>query len=263
MRKIVLSLLVGSALLLAGCSNSNNASETKETSEVTSSTTKQSETKESTAQTSTSSSEEKAEQEIAKEANDSYQSILTAYTKKLQQATPGLIEEYNQEAVQNQNGLEGLAAISNSKVEDLAKISNEGISEMAEIHLTKGSGKYEDYEGWSSKLMDVYTVESNKIMDAYLASTMSGSDVETADTIPHDFNNYNDQNKPTSNTGDGQQTQYSYSSVAQEEYTTVQDGEGPNQVAARVGISADQLFELNGMDPNNFMMYPGQQVRVK
>lgn len=48
-----------------------------------------------------------------------------------------------------------------------------------------------------------------------------------------------------------------------EEYTVVQDGEGPNQVAARVGISVDQLFELNGMDPNNFMMMPGQQVRVK
>lgn len=48
-----------------------------------------------------------------------------------------------------------------------------------------------------------------------------------------------------------------------EEYTILQEGEGPNQVAARVGISVDQLFELNGMDPNNFMLYPGQQLRVK
>lgn len=60
------------------------------------------------------------------------------------------------------------------------------------------------------------------------------------------------------------QTQPSSSEEPQgEEYTTLQEGEGPNQVAARVGISVDQLFELNGMDPNNYMLYPGQQLRVK
>lgn len=48
-----------------------------------------------------------------------------------------------------------------------------------------------------------------------------------------------------------------------EEYTTVQKGEGIDQIAARVGISVDQLLELNGMDPNNFMLYPGDTLRVK
>lgn len=48
-----------------------------------------------------------------------------------------------------------------------------------------------------------------------------------------------------------------------EEYTTVQKGEGPPQIAARVGISVDQLLELNGMDPNNYMLYPGDTLRVK
>ncbi|WP_228077363.1 LysM peptidoglycan-binding domain-containing protein [Enterococcus casseliflavus] len=48
-----------------------------------------------------------------------------------------------------------------------------------------------------------------------------------------------------------------------EEYTTVQQGEGIDQIAARVGISVDQLLELNGMDPNNFMLYPGDTLRVK
>lgn len=48
-----------------------------------------------------------------------------------------------------------------------------------------------------------------------------------------------------------------------EEYTTVQEGEGPPQIAARVGISVEKLYELNGMDPNNFMLYPGDTLRVK
>ena len=50
---------------------------------------------------------------------------------------------------------------------------------------------------------------------------------------------------------------------AEEQYTTVQNGEGPPQVASRVGISVDQLYELNGIDPDNFLMYPGQQLRIK
>ncbi|OQO83680.1 hypothetical protein BH739_15670 [Enterococcus casseliflavus] len=48
-----------------------------------------------------------------------------------------------------------------------------------------------------------------------------------------------------------------------EEYTTVQKGEGIDQIAARVGISVDQLLTLNGMDPNNYMLYPGDTLRVK
>jgi LysM repeat protein len=40
-------------------------------------------------------------------------------------------------------------------------------------------------------------------------------------------------------------------------------GEGPQQVAARNGISLDELFQLNGMDPNNFLIHPGDQLRVK
>ena len=49
----------------------------------------------------------------------------------------------------------------------------------------------------------------------------------------------------------------------EEQYITVQNGEGPPQVAARAGISVDQLYQLNGIDPNNFLLYPGQQLRVK
>lgn len=43
----------------------------------------------------------------------------------------------------------------------------------------------------------------------------------------------------------------------------LQAGEGPKQVAERAGITVDQLFALNGMDPNNYLLYPGQELRVK
>lgn len=61
------------------------------------------------------------------------------------------------------------------------------------------------------------------------------------------------------------QTSDSYTAPAQpvEEYTTVQSGEGLDQIAARVGISVEKLYELNGIDPNNFMLYPGDTLRIK
>lgn len=43
----------------------------------------------------------------------------------------------------------------------------------------------------------------------------------------------------------------------------LQAGEGPKQVAERAGITVNQLFALNGMDPNNYMLYPGQELRIK
>lgn len=62
-----------------------------------------------------------------------------------------------------------------------------------------------------------------------------------------------------------EQTYESYSAPSQpvEEYTTVQAGEGPPEIATRVGISVETLYELNGIDPNNYMLYPGDTLRVK
>lgn len=50
---------------------------------------------------------------------------------------------------------------------------------------------------------------------------------------------------------------------ANTDYTLVQSGEGPNQIAARTGVSVDTIFALNGLDPNNYMMYPGMQIRIR
>ena len=100
----------------------------------------------------------------------SYQEILDAYTVKLQEATPGLIEEYNAEAAENTGGLEGLATICNEKVSSLDEISMEGIQEMANLYLHVGDGTDNEYQEWSGKLQDVYLTEAAKIQEAYMES---------------------------------------------------------------------------------------------
>ena len=100
----------------------------------------------------------------------SYEDILNEYSKKLRDATPKLIEEYNEEAKSNQDGLMGLANISSEKVSKLAEISVEGTEEMAELYLIKGSGSYDEYSEWAEKLNDVYMEEAGKIQDAYMNS---------------------------------------------------------------------------------------------
>lgn len=99
-----------------------------------------------------------------------YQEILDAYTAKLQEATPGLIEEYNAEAAENTGGLEGLATICNDKVSDLAAISMEGVQKMADIYLHTGDGTSDEYSEWSTKLQDVYLAEAAKIQEVYMQS---------------------------------------------------------------------------------------------
>lgn len=108
----------------------------------------------------------------AETKKNSYESVLAEYTAKLQAATPGLIEEYKAEAANNTAGLEGLAEIANNKVSELAEIANDGVSEMAKLMYTVGSGKYEEYEKWATKLYDVYEVEAAKIYDVYTNSAM-------------------------------------------------------------------------------------------
>jgi len=105
-------------------------------------------------------------------AEDIYKRILDEYTIKIKEATPGLIQEYKEEAANNTDGLEGLAELSNAKVGKLAEINNDGVSEMASVMLKKGSGSYEDYEEWAAKLMEVYMDEAGKIMEEYMNSAM-------------------------------------------------------------------------------------------
>lgn len=119
---------------------------------------------------------EKVEKEP--EVEVTYQSILDDYTQKIADATPGLVEEYNNESAAIADNLNALAELSNSKVEKLAEISNQGVSEMATL-MQKNGDEYSVYEEWSLKLTDVYTQYAAQITDAYTASAagMSTEDI--------------------------------------------------------------------------------------
>lgn len=186
---------------------------------------------------------------VTENSSTNYQTILDEYTAKIQSTTPSLIQEFKNEATSNTGGIDGLAAISNNKVEKLAIISNEGIGKMADLHYSL-SDEYPTYESWATKLTDIYTTESQKIVGEYLAYSSSQGNASAYapnSTTPQDSASP----EATSQESSVQTT------------TTVQAGEGPKQVAERVGITVDQLFALNGMDPNNYMMYPGQELRIK
>ena len=119
---------------------------------------------------------EKVEKEP--EVEVTYQSILDDYTQKIADATPGLVEEYNNESAAIADDLNALAELSNSKVEKLAEISNQGVSEMATL-MQKNGDEYSVYEEWSLKLTDVYTQYAAQITDAYTTSAagMSTEDI--------------------------------------------------------------------------------------
>lgn len=115
--------------------------------------------------------ETEVEEPVVEEVSEySYQTILDEYTQKLRDATPLLIEEYNEAAKSNEDGLMGLAKLCNEKVSELAKISTDGIQEMASYYLKHGSGSYEEYSEWAGKLQDVYLEEAAKIQDVYMDS---------------------------------------------------------------------------------------------
>lgn len=246
MKKIVLCMLVLSFSL--GACSSPDEKETANTTEKTSISTK------SKAKKTTAKSE-------AKKYN-SYQSILDDYTKKLQEASPKLVDEYNNEYPALNGDINALAELSNKKVEKLAVISNDGTTEMAKLQLA-GESDYSVYEEWAGKLIDVYTQEAQKIMDAYLASAgsnVSVSEVQVPNVHGQAAESYVQQSVPESSAPQVQQPGPS-SEAAQ--YGTVQAGEDPQAIASRYGLNVDEFLALNGMDRSNYYFDPGQQVRIK
>lgn len=156
--------------LLAGCSGSRSTAAVKTGKPETSASAPQ-----ETPETISEDTELSEALDEAKNAADavtagSYEEIYNEYAKKLTDATPGLINEYNTEASANTNGLDGLASISNAKVEKLAQIETEGTEKMAQFMYIRGSGKYDEYQNWAGKLYEVYDTEAKKIYAVYMSS---------------------------------------------------------------------------------------------
>lgn len=165
MKKII-AVGISSLLLLTGCGESEQAA---------AKTTAPAESEEPELETIDENDEISEALDDAKDAvsvltEGSYEDIYNEYSKKLTDATPGLIDEYHAEAASNTNGIDGLAEIANAKVEKLAEIETEGTEKMAQFMYTGGSGKYEEYESWAGKLYDVYDAEGQKIYSEYMTS---------------------------------------------------------------------------------------------
>ena len=162
-KKLVALMMVGAmAFSMAACGGSDEAEPAAEETQI---------------EENTESKSEDAESSDSEEVT--YQSILDDYTKQIQDATPGLVEEYNTESADKAGDIEALAELSNSKVEKLAEICNEGIEKMAKLMLENGDDQ-ETYEEWAGKLQDVYTEYSAQITDAY---TNSATDMSTEDLL--------------------------------------------------------------------------------
>ena len=129
-------------------------------------------------QESGDSTDTTAEEEQDASEDETYQSILDDYTKQIQDAAPGLIEEYKTESADISGDIEALATLSNEKIEKLAEINVKGTEEMATLMTTNGD-EYETYEEWAGKLYDVYEEYAGQISDAYMdsASGMSAEDM--------------------------------------------------------------------------------------
>ena len=102
--------------------------------------------------------------------------------------------------------------------------------------------------------------ESTTQTESVVASTPQSTTVPE-ETTPSTTSTYQQETQPTSTVEEA--TTPSSSAAADGSTVTVQPGDGPKQVAERAGITIDQLFALNGLDPNNYMIYPGQQLKVK
>ena len=95
-----------------------------------------------------------------------------------------------------------------------------------------------------------------------METTPSSSSVSQGEATPSSSVVDQEEVQPSSSAA-AETTPSSSSTAPAGSTTTVQSGEGPKQVAERAGITIDQLFELNGIDPNNYFLYPGQELRIK
>ena len=102
----------------------------------------------------------------------SYEDIYNEYAAKLREATPKLIEEYNNEAAKNSRGVDGLAEIGAAKIEELAAISAEGTEKMASKVKGTNPTSSVEYMEWSTKLNALYMEESAKISSLYLSDSV-------------------------------------------------------------------------------------------
>lgn len=158
------------------------------------------------------------------------------------------------------------AAVSESTTETTTAISSTKESSTKESSTKESSSESSTIESSSSSSETVpsssETEPSSSEETPAADDTMQQADGTNNGTTNNDTTNNATTNGNTTNNGTTND-QTNQNANTEGDYTLVRDGEGPNQVAARTGVSVDTLFQLNGLDPNNYMLYPGQQLRIR
>lgn len=158
------------------------------------------------------------------------------------------------------------AAVSESTTETTTAISSTKESSTKESSTKESSSESSTVESSSSSSETVPSsseTEPSSSEEAPAADdTVQQADGTNNGTTNNDTTNNATTNGDTTNNGTTN-NQTNQNANTEGDYTLVRDGEGPNQVAARTGVSVDTLFQLNGLDPNNYMLYPGQQLRIR
>lgn len=175
MRMMKIGAAVAVVLLLVGAGTGlylhsrNNASEN--------SVAKTSETTQSSTASTTASSETEATQESSEATEPSgaiseqLQAVVADYSKKIEDKTPVLIEEYQAEIQNNQDGVNGLSVIANRKARELQALSDEGISKLRGMYQDASNKEDIDLDTMINQLSASYTAQVARISDIYLRTS--------------------------------------------------------------------------------------------
>lgn len=274
MRMMKIGTAVAVVLLLVGAGTGlylhsrNNASEN--------SVAKTSETTQSSTASTTASSETEATQESSEATEPSgaiseqLQAVVADYSKKIEDKTPVLIEEYQAEIQNNQDGVNGLSVIANRKARELQALSDEGISKLRGMYQDASNKEDIDLDTMINQLSASYTAQVARISDIYLRTSAElqaatpSSESSSEETSPS-----TEATPETTESSESQANQYTAqftedtSNQANQATTTVvREGEGPNQIAQRTGVPVETILSLNGMTMDDFFFNPGQELRL-
>lgn len=271
MRMMKIGAAVAVVLLLVGAGTGlylhsrNNASEN--------SVAKTSETTQSSTASTTASSETEATQESSEATEPSgaiseqLQAVVADYSKKIEDKTPVLIEEYQAEIQNNQDGVNGLSVIANRKARELQALSDEGISKLRGMYQDASNKEDIDLDTMINQLSASYTAQVARISDIYLRTSAElqaatpSSESSSEETTPS-----TEATPETTETSESQANQYTAQSTEdtsnQAATTVVREGEGPNQIAQRTGVPVETILSLNGMTMDDFFFNPGQELRL-
>lgn len=274
MRMMKIGTAVAVVLLLVGAGTGlylhsrNNASEN--------SVAKTSETTQSSTVSTTASSETEATQESSEATEPSgaiseqLQAVVADYSKKIEDKTPVLIEEYQAEIQNNQDGVNGLSVIANRKARELQALSDEGISKLRGMYQDASNKEDIDLDTMINQLSASYTAQVARISDIYLRTSAElqaatpSSESSSEETSPS-----TEATPETTESSESQANQYTAQSTEdtsnqanQATTTVVREGEGPNQIAQRTGVPVETILSLNGMTMDDFFFNPGQELRL-